>query len=29
MWQATWTRDALVKLGLDVEIVQITTTGDS
>ena len=28
MWQANWTRDALVKLGLDVEIVKITTTGD-
>ena len=29
MWQATWTRDALVKLGLDVEIVKISTTGDA
>lgn len=28
MWQASWTRDALVVLGLEVEIVQITTTGD-
>lgn len=28
MWQANWTRDALVKLGYEVEIVKITTTGD-
>ncbi|MBQ9372603.1 MAG: hydroxymethylbilane synthase [Thermoguttaceae bacterium] len=28
MWQANWTRDALVALGIDVEIVKITTTGD-
>lgn len=29
MWQATWTRDALVAFGCDVEIVRITTTGDA
>ena len=28
LWQASWTRDALVALGYDVEIVKITTTGD-
>ena len=28
MWQANWTRDALTKLGVDVEIVKIVTSGD-
>ena len=28
MWQANWTRDALNKLGVDVEIVKIVTSGD-
>lgn len=29
MWQANWTRDALVNLGYEVEIVKIVTTGDA
>ena len=29
LWQANWTREALEKLGVDVEIVKITTSGDS
>ena len=28
LWQANWTRDALTKLGVDVEIVKIVTSGD-
>ncbi|MBP5621100.1 MAG: hydroxymethylbilane synthase [Thermoguttaceae bacterium] len=28
LWQANWTRAALEKIGVDVEIVKITTSGD-
>lgn len=28
LWQANWTREALEKIGVDVEIVKITTSGD-